>query len=344
MRFEVYNLLEKNIIPDFLIRSGIRRLLSQRLREENQGSLEKNREYHQAYIEGLKKSPIAIQTHSANEQHYEVPTEFYKFCLGKRLKYSGGFWPQGVHSLDESEDAMLSLSCKRAELKDGHSVLDLGCGWGSLTLYIAEKFPNCSITSVSNSKTQKEFIDSECNRRGYKNVTVITRDMNEFTIDKKFDRLMSVEMLEHMKNYEILFQKFSTFMKDDSLFFIHIFTHNQYAYAFEVKDETDWMSKYFFTGGQMPSDDLFLYFQKDLLIQNHWRVNGTHYQKTSEAWLSKMDSNKDKIMPIFEATYGKENALKWWVYWRVFYMACAELWGYNNGEEWVVSHYLFKKR
>lgn len=340
----IYNLLEKNLIPDFLVRWGIRRLLSRRLRDEDRGSLEKNRESLQQYIEHLKQSPVAVHTKDANEQHYEVPTPFYQYCLGKRLKYSGGYWPSGINTLDESEDAMLDLSCRRAELKDGHSVLDLGCGWGSLTLYIAEKYPNCKVTSVSNSRTQKEYIDSVCKTKGFSNVTVITKDMNEFTIDAKFDRLMSVEMLEHMKNYEVLFQRFAGFMKPDALFFVHIFTHKEFAYAFEVKDETDWMSKYFFTGGQMPSDDLFLYFQKDLLIENHWRVNGLHYHKTSEAWLSGMDANREKIIPIFEATYGKENALKWWVYWRVFYMACAELWGYNGGEEWVVSHYLFRKR
>ncbi|MDX1961114.1 MAG: class I SAM-dependent methyltransferase [Leptospiraceae bacterium] len=340
----IFSLLEKNLLPDFLIRAGIRVLLQSRLDEENRGSLEKNKIHLMNYIDGLKKSPIAVNTKDANEQHYEVPTEFYKLCLGKRLKYSGGLWDENANTLDKSEEAMLKLSCERAELKDGHEVLDLGCGWGSLTLYIAEKFPKCKITSVSNSKTQKEFIDSVCKEKGFKNVQVITADMNVFTTKKKFDRLMSVEMLEHMKNYEVLFAKFASFMKEDALFFVHIFTHKQYAYAFEVKDETDWMSKYFFTGGQMPSDDLFHYFQKDLLLTNHWIVNGTNYQKTSEAWLSKMDEHKNEILPIFETTYGKENATKWWVYWRVFYMACAELWGFRGGEEWLVSHYLFKKR
>jgi cyclopropane-fatty-acyl-phospholipid synthase len=340
----IFDLLEKNVVPDFLIRMGIRKLLAARLQEENKGSIEKNREALQNYIQSLKNSPVAIHTKDANEQHYEVPTEFYKLCLGSRLKYSGGYWPDGVNTLDASENIMLDLSCQRAQLKDGHSVLDLGCGWGSLSLYIAEKYPNCKITSVSNSRTQKEYIDGVCKSKGFQNVTVITQDMNEFSINQTFDRLMSVEMLEHMKNYEVLFSRFSKFMKEDALFFIHIFTHKEYAYPFEVKDETDWMSKYFFTGGQMPSDDLFLYFQKDLVLQNHWRVNGQHYQKTSEAWLSKMDANQDKIMPIFEATYGKENAVKWWVYWRVFYMACAELWGYKSGEEWLVSHYLFSKK
>jgi cyclopropane-fatty-acyl-phospholipid synthase len=340
----IFSLLEKNIFPDFLIRAGIRILLQQRLDEENRGSLENNKAHLLKYIEELKKSPIAIATRDANEQHYEVPTEFYKLCIGKRLKYSGGLWDKNADTLDKSEEAMLQLSCDRAELKNGHEVLDLGCGWGSLSLYIAEKYPKCKITAVSNSKTQKEFIDSVCKEKGFKNLQVITADMNVFTTKKKFDRLMSVEMLEHMKNYEILFEKFSSFMKEDALFFVHIFTHKTYAYAFEARDESDWMAKYFFTGGQMPSDDLFHYFQKDLTLKNHWIVNGTHYQKTSEAWLAKMDENKEEIMPIFENTYGKENAVKWWVYWRVFYMACAELWGFRGGEEWLVSHYLFQKK
>jgi cyclopropane-fatty-acyl-phospholipid synthase len=340
----IFQLVEKDVVPDLLIRKGIRRLLAQRLREEDKGSNESNQKALIEFIEGLKKSPIAINTHDANEQHYEVPTEFYKYVLGNRMKYSSGYWKTANDNLDSTEENMLALSCERAELKNGHEVLDLGCGWGSLSLYIAEKFPDCKITGVSNSKTQKEYIDSVCKQKGFKNVEIITRDMNDFQIEKKFDRLMSVEMLEHMKNYEALFKRFSSFMKPGGKFFIHIFSHIKYAYHFEVKDESDWMSKYFFTGGMMPSDDLFLYFQDDLKIVNHWHVNGTHYQKTSEAWLSNMDKNKTSIIPIFEKTYGKENVTKWWVYWRIFFMACAELWGYSNGEEWIVSHYLFEKR
>lgn len=340
----MFNLLERNLLPDFLIRFGIRRLLAQRLKDEDKGNTEKNQAAMLEFIEGLKKSPIAIHTLDANEQHYEVPTEFYKYVLGKRMKYSSGYWTSVNDTLDTSEENMLRLSCERAEFKDGMEVLDLGCGWGSLTLYIAEKYPNCKVTGVSNSKTQKEYIDSVCKQKGYQNVQIITQDMNIFEIEKQFDRLMSVEMLEHMKNYEKLFSKFARFMKKDALFFVHIFTHKTYAYHFEVKDETDWMSKYFFTGGMMPSDHLLLYFQKDLEILKHWHVSGTHYQKTSEGWLRNMDKHKKEILPIFEKTYGKENVTKWWVYWRVFFMACAELWGYRNGEEWIVSHYLFKKR
>ncbi len=340
----IFQLLEKNLLPDFLIRIGIKRLLTQRLKEEDKGSNEANQAYLMQFIEELKQSPIAVHTQAANEQHYEVPTEFYRYVLGNRMKYSSGYWKSSQDDLNSSEENMLALSCKRAELEDGQEVLDLGCGWGSLTLYIAEKYPNCKITGVSNSKTQKEYIDSVCKQKGFKNVEIITQDMNEFQISKKFDRLMSVEMLEHMKNYQKLFERFASFMKPNGLFFVHIFSHIKYAYHFTVKDETDWMSRYFFTGGMMPSDHLFLYFQDHLKILNHWHVNGTHYQKTSEAWLSNMDKNKEKILPILEKTYGKENTTKWWVYWRVFFMACAELWGYNNGEEWIVSHYLFTKR
>jgi cyclopropane-fatty-acyl-phospholipid synthase len=249
----IFNLLEKDIVPDFLIRMGIRNLLKQRLTEENKGSQEEKQLHLNAYIEKLKASPIAINTIDANEQHYEVPTEFYKYVLGKRMKYSGGYWPSGADTIDASEEAMLKLSCERAQLKDGQSVLDLGCGWGSVSLYVAEKFPNCKITGVSNSKTQKEYIDSVAKEKGFKNLTIITQDMNDFQINEKFDRIISVEMLEHMKNYQKLFAKLSSFLKPEGLFFIHIFTHKEFAYPFEVKDETDWMAKYFFTGGMMPS-------------------------------------------------------------------------------------------
>jgi cyclopropane-fatty-acyl-phospholipid synthase len=340
----IYKLLEKDIIPDFLIRFGIRNLLSSRLEEEDKGSLEAQQEHLNTYIESLKKSPVAIHTSDANEQHYEVPTEFYKYVLGSRMKYSGGYWKEGVENFDQSEEDMLALSCERAELKNGHTVLELGCGWGSMSLYIAEKYPECKVTGVSNSRTQKEYIDSVAKQKGLKNIKIITQDMNVFTIDKKFDRIISVEMLEHMKNYQALFKRISGFMKEDGKFFIHIFTHKTYAYPFEVKDATDWMAKYFFTGGMMPSHDLFLHFQDDLSILKQWVVNGNHYGKTSEAWLKNMDKHKEAIIPIFQKTYGAGNETKWWVYWRVFFMACAELWAYANGEEWIVSHYLFKKK
>ncbi|HWB25935.1 MAG TPA: cyclopropane-fatty-acyl-phospholipid synthase family protein [Chitinophagaceae bacterium] len=340
----ITKLLEQNKLPDFLIRTGIRRLLKQRLKDENKGNTEAQQAHLMRLIEELKASPIAVNTADANQQHYEVPTEFYTYCLGKHLKYSSGYWKNGVTDIDTSEEDMLQLTCQRAELTNGQDVLELGCGWGSLSLFMAAKYPQSRFTVVSNSRTQKTYIDGQAAQRGITNLTVITADMNVFTIDKTFDRVVSVEMFEHMRNYQLLMKKVALLLKPAGKLFVHIFTHREYAYKFEVKDDTDWMSKYFFTGGIMPSDDLLLYFNEHLTIEKHWHVSGMHYSKTSEAWLRNMDSHKDEIIPLFEQTYGQANALKWWVYWRVFYMACAELWKYNNGDEWMVSHYLFNKK
>lgn len=338
------SLIEKNKIPDFLIRWGIRILLKQRLKDENKGTTELQQEHLMKLIAELKSSPIAINTSEANEQHYEVPTEFYQYCLGKHLKYSSGYWKNGVTDIDTSERDMLELTCQRADLANGQDVLELGCGWGSLSLFMSAKFPESKFTVVSNSRTQKLYIDDEAKKRNIHNLTVITTNINDFKIDKQFDRVVSVEMFEHMRNYQKLMGLVASCLKKEGKLFVHIFTHKEYAYKFEVIDESDWMSKYFFTGGIMPSDDLLLYFNEELAIEKHWHVSGTHYSKTSEAWLNNMDKHKEKIMPLFEKTYGKEQALKWWVYWRIFYMACAELWAYNNGEEWIVSHYLFNKK
>lgn len=338
------SLVEKNKIPDFLIRQGIRKLLTQRLQDENKGSTEAQQAHLMQLIEELKDSEIAINTSDANEQHYELPTAFYRYCLGKHLKYSSGFWKEGVTDLDTAERDMLQLTCMRAELKDGQEVLELGCGWGSLSLYMATNYPKSNFTVVSNSKTQKIYIDEQSQKRGITNLRVITADINVFTIDQRFDRIVSVEMFEHMRNYQRLLEKIAFFLKQNGKLFIHIFTHKEYSYKFEVLDESDWMSKYFFTGGIMPSDHLLLYFNDHVTIEKHWHVNGTHYSKTAEAWLQNMDKHKKEIIPLFEETYGKENAVKWWVYWRIFYMACSELWGYSNGDEWMVSHYLFHKK
>ena len=337
------NLVEKNIIPDWLIRFKIRQLLKLRLKEESIGNNEQRQQGLSRLIEELKASPIAINTSDANEQHYEVPTEFYKLVMGEYMKYSCGYWKNDKVDQDTSERDMLELTCERAELGDSMNILELGCGWGSLTLFMGSKFPNSQITAVSNSRTQKEYIENKAKEKGLANIRVITADMNDFQIDEKFNRVVSVEMFEHMRNYQQLLKKVQGFLSDDGKLFVHIFSHKELAYKFEVKDETDWMSKYFFTGGIMPSDHLFYYFNDHLLVKKHWQVNGTHYEKTSNAWLAKMDANKKDIMPILADTYGPDQSTKWWVYWRLFFMSCAELWGYNEGEEWIVSHYLFEK-
>jgi cyclopropane-fatty-acyl-phospholipid synthase len=337
------HLLETNLVPDALIRAGIRRLLASTLREKSHLDVEAQRAALLQYVADLKKRGIAEQTQAANEQHYEVPTRFYQLCLGRRLKYSSGLWDDSVTTLDEAEERMLALTCERAGLANGQHILELGCGWGSLSLWMAEHFPGARITAVSNSRTQKQHIDAMAAARGLTNLEILTQDMNVFTIDRQFDRVVSVEMFEHMKNYQLLLRKVAGWLVPGGRLFVHIFTHRELAYHYEDKGPDDWMTRYFFAGGQMPSDDLLLYFQDDLRIENHWCVSGTHYQRTAEAWLENMDANKAEIWPLFEKTYGPDQARKWWVYWRVFYMACAELWGYDKGNQWHVSHYRFQK-
>jgi cyclopropane-fatty-acyl-phospholipid synthase len=337
-------IVESNLVPDFLIRKTIHKFCKERL--DQQLSLIEKSGYDEkrSFVRSLSESPIAIVPEKANEQHYEVPASFYDLCLGKRKKYSSCYYDESVRSLDEAEERMLALYFERAEFQDGQSILELGCGWGSLTLYLAERLPNASITGVSNSRSQKEYILSEANKRGLSNVSIITCDMNEFSIEKKFDRIISIEMFEHMRNWDKLFQRVSSWLNDDGKFFMHIFTHRTFAYPYEDKGASDWMSRYFFSGGMMPSDDLPLYFQDHLSIDDHWMLSGTHYEKTARDWLDKLDANQKKAIDLFEQTYGKGQGTKWYVRWRLFFMACEELFGFDDGKEWGVSHYRFTKR
>ncbi|MEZ5013816.1 MAG: cyclopropane-fatty-acyl-phospholipid synthase family protein [Chitinophagales bacterium] len=336
--------LRSGLVPDLFIRMRIRALLRQRLRDEREPTAEKQQERLMGLIAEMRAAPIAIATDTANAQHYEVPTDFYRHVMGSFMKYSSCYWEAGVQDLSEAEKRALEITCAHAALEDDMDILELGCGWGSLTMFMAAKYPKAKITAVSNSKTQKIWIDAQCAERGLHNVTILTEDMNALQLDAEFDRVVSVEIFEHMRNYEKLLQKVSGFLKTDGRLFVHIFTHKDLAYFFDVVDDSDWMSKYFFTGGIMPSDDLLFYFNTDLTVEKHWQWDGTHYAKTAEAWLRNMDRNKNAITPILESTYGKENVSLWRAYWRIFFMACAELWNFNNGREWMVSHYLLRKK
>lgn len=341
----VQSLISRDILPDTLIRMGIRHRLAETLKEHRASTPEGRRAGIVRHVQGLKEMPIAVATDEANEQHYEVPTRFYELVLGKHLKYSSGYWPSENTSFDDSEAAMLRLTCERAQLQDGQRILELGCGWGSLSLWMAEHYPNARITVVSNSRTQKEHIDGKARERGLTNLEVVTANMVHFegVGEGIFDRVVSVEMFEHMKNYQKLLARVASWLKPGGKLFVHIFTHRDCAYHYEVRSDNDWMAKYFFTGGQMPSDDTLLYFQDDVKIEDHWVVSGEHYSRTSEAWLANMDQHKEEILPLFARTYGEDQVTKWWVWWRLFFLACAELWGYRGGSEWVVSHYRFTK-
>jgi cyclopropane-fatty-acyl-phospholipid synthase len=338
-------LLERDLLPDFLVRFGIRRLLKARLRELDQGDAEAQQQHLMNLIARWRRSPMAINTGDANLQHYELPSAFFEHVLGPHLKYSSGYFRHRGESLAEAEANMLELTAERAHLRDGDRILELGCGWGSLSLWMARRFPNSRLTVVSNSRSQKRFIDARAASGGFKNLEVITADVNHlsFADGTQFDRVVSVEMFEHMRNHELLMQRIASWLKPAGTLFVHIFSHKSFTYPFEVRDASDWMAKYFFTGGVMPSDDLLLYFQKDLKLTDHWRVDGGHYSQTSEHWLRNMDGHRSQIEAIFGQTYGKDQVKRWWVYWRVFFMSCAELWGYSQGREWLVSHYLFTR-
>lgn len=337
------HLADQGYLPDAVVRKGIRKLVETRLSEIQAQDCEIGQKNMMQFIADMKKASIALLPEKANEQHYEVPADFFHYCLGKHRKYSSCFWLPETRTIDEAEALALTQTCDHAQLADGQTILELGCGWGSLSLWMAEHYPQSTITGVSNSNSQREYIMAQAKARGLNNLSIITADMNVFEANAQYDRIVSVEMFEHMRNYQVLYGKVASWLKPNGLFFKHIFVHRNTPYAFEVQGKDDWMSQYFFSGGMMPSDDLPLHFQDDLRLVNKWRWNGQHYEKTANAWLANMDANHDAITSLLENTYGKPQAELWRQRWRIFYMACAELFGYKDGQEWWVSHYLFRK-
>jgi cyclopropane-fatty-acyl-phospholipid synthase len=337
-------LCERGLVPDFLTRLGIRRLCAQRLREEHASDAVAAWDQFRRRLDELRESPLAIETEAANRQHYEVPARFFQLCLGERLKYSSCYYPRGDEGLDEAEEAMLALYGERAELRDGQRILELGCGWGSLTLWMAERFPAARITGVSNSRSQRDHILAQAAARGLPNVEILTCDVNRLEIDRRFDRIVSIEMFEHMRNYGHLLRKVAGWLEDDGRLFVHIFCHRELMYPFETEGDDNWMGRHFFTGGLMPAADTLLHFQQDLVLQQQWRLSGTHYEKTANHWLANQDARRDEVLDVLEDAYGGAQARRWHQRWRMFWMACAELFGYADGNEWLVAHYRFGKR
>ncbi len=331
-------LVEAGYVPKPLLRRGIRKLLDERLQEQR-GVYEPNRDRALAkWVTEMRASEVAPVPGKANEQHYEVPPAFFKYVLGKNLKYSSAYYDSPTTTLDEAEDAMLALTAKRAQLVNGLDVLELGCGWGSLTLWMAEHYPASRIVAVSNSAPQRRHILERAAERGLDNVEVVTCDMNEFEAGQLFDRVVSVEMFEHMRNWETLLRKVRSWMRPDGQLFLHVFAHQRYAYPFEVRDDSDWMSQHFFTGGMMPCPDLIDQLDVPFEVDARWSVPGTHYARTSEDWLRNIEAKRSEVFAIFEETYGRSNAKRWYQRWRLFFLSCAELFAYGNGQEWIVSH------
>jgi len=326
----VERIVDSGLVPERVLRAGIRGICALRLREQRDADTGR-------FIADLKRSDVAIETQAANTQHYEVPAAFFTRVLGPHLKYSSCYWSDGTRTLGDAEVAMLKLTADRAGLADGQDILDLGCGWGSMSLYAAQAFPNSRITGVSNSASQRAFIEGRARERGLTNLTILTHDVRTLTLPAaSFDRVVSVEMFEHMRNYQRLLATIRTWLRPAGSLFVHVFAHARHAYPFDDNGASDWMAREFFTGGLMPSVALFRSFQDDLRITDEWQLSGTHYAKTAEAWHTNLLRERTAV----EHMLGKKQFCRW----RVFFLACAELFGFREGREWLVAHYRFAPR
>ncbi len=328
---------ERGALSDAAVRFGIRRLCAARLRQEAR------RAGSSRLAAVPERDLVAPVPEAANRQHYELPAAFFETVLGPSLKYSCCYWEHSDSTLSEAEVTALHTTCARAEIEDGQDVLELGCGWGSAALWIAQRYRRCTVTAVTNSRSQQGFIMARAARLGLDNLRVLKADMNEFDIRERFDRVISIEMFEHMRNHAELMRRIAGWLKPGGKLFVHIFCHRQYTYEFEAEGPSNWMGRHFFTGGLMPSKDLLSTCQNHLESHRQWRWRGIHYQRTALAWLENLDRERSNVLQIFRQVYGDDEAELWFARWRIFFLACAELWGYRRGTEWHVAHYLFGK-
>ncbi|HEY5129491.1 MAG TPA: cyclopropane-fatty-acyl-phospholipid synthase family protein [Bradyrhizobium sp.] len=328
---------ERVPLPDLVIRAAIQRLCSRTATRLASG----NAESDAGFADEMAARAIAEYTDEANIQHYEVPAAFFARVLGPNRKYSSCFYKEPESTLQEAEEEALRQTVDHAELADGQSILELGCGWGSLSLWMARQFPRSEITAVSNSRTQRQYIESEAAARGLKNLRVVTSDMNVFDPQRRFDRIVSVEMFEHMMNWRELLTRVKSWLAPDGRFFMHIFTHRSGAYLFDRTDREDWIAQLLFTGRMMPSHHLIRQYADLLEVEKEWRWSGTHYQRTALDWLGNFDSHRDEVEGILRHVYGNDTSL-WMRRWRWFFLATAGLFGYAGGSEWGVSHYRIK--
>jgi cyclopropane-fatty-acyl-phospholipid synthase len=328
---------ERVPLPDVIIRAAIRRLCSRSAVKLADGSAARDA----AFAHEMAARAIAEHTDAANIQHYEVPAPFFAQVLGPTRKYSSCFYKAGSSTLREAEEEALRQTVEHAALADGQSILELGCGWGSLSLFMARQFPQSRIVAVSNSNSQREYILAEAAARGLTNLRVITSDMNGFDPGRKFDRIISVEMFEHMMNWRELLSRVHAWLQPDGRFFMHIFTHRAGSYLFDRADREDWIAQHFFTGGVMPSHHLIRQYADLFKVEKEWRWSGTHYQRTALDWLSNFDAHAGEVEAVLRTVYGPDTNL-WMRRWRWFFLATAGLFGYADGSEWGVSHYRMK--
>lgn len=336
---------ERGLIPDPLLRMGIRRLCAQRLADERAGGAEVVSQRFQILLDELRSSPVALRSDVADRLPQELPPRFFELCLGPRLKYSSCYFPTGRESLEQAEEAMLELYGERAQLADGQNILELGCGWGALTLWMAERFPGANITALCGSALQRRYIEERCEALGLDNVRVMAEDMNRLQlIPGDYDRVISVEMFEHLRNYETLLARIAGWLRPGGTLFVHMFCHRELMYRFEPRGENGWMGRHFFNGGLMPATDTLLHFQNQMLLERQWRLSGRHYQRSANAWLANHDRRSKEVLEVLADTYGADAASLWHQRWRMFWMACAELFGFNDGDEWLLAHYRFTRR